>query len=234
MLAVRRPLHRRHRAARKPPYRQPAARSRSGRQGDPGRSKFFLSLQDDLMRIFPVESMDSMLGKLGLEQGESHHPPVGHQGHRARPGPRRSPQLRHPQEHSQVRRRDERSAQGDLRTAPRTDGRRHRYRRPSTACATTWSTRSFPRPFPSAPIPSSGSIEQLEAAAKTYLNVDVPIKAWSEEEGIDVEQVRERLIKARRREGGRQGRPVLAQPSCGRWKSRSCCSRSTGSGASTW
>ena len=46
-------------------------RGRSGRQGDPGHSKFFLSLQDDLMRIFPVESMDSMLGKLGLEKGES-------------------------------------------------------------------------------------------------------------------------------------------------------------------
>src|SRR5690606_23413881 len=46
-------------------------RGRAGRQGDPGRSKFFLSLQDDLMRIFPVESMDSMLSKLGLEQGES-------------------------------------------------------------------------------------------------------------------------------------------------------------------
>ena len=46
-------------------------RGRAGRQGDPGHSKFFLSLQDDLMRIFPVESMDSMLGKLGLEQGES-------------------------------------------------------------------------------------------------------------------------------------------------------------------
>src|SRR5690606_7916442 len=42
-------------------------RGRAGGQGDPGRSKFFLSLQDDLMRIFPVESMDSMLGKLGLE-----------------------------------------------------------------------------------------------------------------------------------------------------------------------
>ncbi|HEU5094067.1 MAG TPA: preprotein translocase subunit SecA, partial [Reyranella sp.] len=46
-------------------------RGRSGRQGDPGHSKFYLSLQDDLMRIFPVESMDSMLGKLGLEEGES-------------------------------------------------------------------------------------------------------------------------------------------------------------------
>ncbi|MGN6489624.1 MAG: preprotein translocase subunit SecA, partial [Devosia sp.] len=46
-------------------------RGRAGRQGDPGHSKFFLSLQDELMRIFPVDSMDSMLGKLGLEKGES-------------------------------------------------------------------------------------------------------------------------------------------------------------------
>jgi len=46
-------------------------RGRSGRQGDPGGSKFFLSLQDDLMRIFGSERMDGMLVKLGLEQGEA-------------------------------------------------------------------------------------------------------------------------------------------------------------------
>ena len=46
-------------------------RGRSGRQGDPGRSKFFLSLQDDLMRIFGSERMDSILVKLGLEEGEA-------------------------------------------------------------------------------------------------------------------------------------------------------------------
>ncbi|HVW93119.1 MAG TPA: preprotein translocase subunit SecA, partial [Devosia sp.] len=46
-------------------------RGRAGRQGDPGHSKFFLSLQDELMRIFPVDSMDSMLSRLGLEEGES-------------------------------------------------------------------------------------------------------------------------------------------------------------------
>ncbi|MDP3526163.1 MAG: preprotein translocase subunit SecA, partial [Hoeflea sp.] len=45
-------------------------RGRSGRQGDPGRSKFFLSLQDDLMRIFGSERMDSMLKTLGLKDGE--------------------------------------------------------------------------------------------------------------------------------------------------------------------
>ncbi len=46
-------------------------RGRSGRQGDPGHSKFYLSLQDDLMRIFPMQGMDSMLGKLGLQEGEA-------------------------------------------------------------------------------------------------------------------------------------------------------------------
>jgi len=46
-------------------------RGRTGRQGDPGGSKFFLSLQDDLMRIFGSEKLESMLVKLGLEEGEA-------------------------------------------------------------------------------------------------------------------------------------------------------------------
>ena len=46
-------------------------RGRSGRQGDPGASKFFLSLEDDLMRIFGSERMDAMLRKLGLKEGEA-------------------------------------------------------------------------------------------------------------------------------------------------------------------
>jgi preprotein translocase subunit SecA len=46
-------------------------RGRSGRQGDPGHSKFYLSLEDDLMRIFGSERMDGMLVRLGLEEGEA-------------------------------------------------------------------------------------------------------------------------------------------------------------------
>ncbi|MGH6716952.1 MAG: preprotein translocase subunit SecA, partial [Bradyrhizobium sp.] len=46
-------------------------RGRSGRQGDPGRSKFFLSLDDDLMRIFGSDKLDSMLQRLGLKDGEA-------------------------------------------------------------------------------------------------------------------------------------------------------------------
>ena len=46
-------------------------RGRSGRQGDPGASKFFLSLEDDLMRIFGSERIDGMLQRLGLKEGEA-------------------------------------------------------------------------------------------------------------------------------------------------------------------
>ena len=46
-------------------------RGRAGRQGDPGRSKFFLSLQDDLMRIFATDKIDGMLGRLGMTDDEA-------------------------------------------------------------------------------------------------------------------------------------------------------------------
>ncbi|MBM3511169.1 MAG: preprotein translocase subunit SecA [Alphaproteobacteria bacterium] len=46
-------------------------RGRSGRQGDPGGSKFFVSLEDDLMRIFGSERMDGVLRRLGLQEGEA-------------------------------------------------------------------------------------------------------------------------------------------------------------------
>jgi len=46
-------------------------RGRSGRQGDPGHSKFFLSLEDDLMRIFGSDKLDGMLQRLGLKEDEA-------------------------------------------------------------------------------------------------------------------------------------------------------------------
>jgi preprotein translocase subunit SecA len=77
-------------------------RGRSGRQGDPGRSKFFLSLQDDLMRIFGSERMDSMLTKLGLKEDEAIVHPWINKALEKRPEEGRSPQLRHPQEPSEI------------------------------------------------------------------------------------------------------------------------------------
>lgn len=46
-------------------------RGRSGRQGDPGESKFYISLQDDLMRIFGSDRLDQMLRRLGVQEGEA-------------------------------------------------------------------------------------------------------------------------------------------------------------------
>lgn len=46
-------------------------RGRSGRQGDPGRSKFYLSLEDDLMRIFASDKLSSIMGRLGMQEGEA-------------------------------------------------------------------------------------------------------------------------------------------------------------------
>ena len=46
-------------------------RGRSGRQGDPGESKFYLSLEDDLMRIFGSDRLDTILQRLGLDEGEA-------------------------------------------------------------------------------------------------------------------------------------------------------------------
>ncbi len=46
-------------------------RGRSGRQGDPGRSKFFLSLEDDLLRIFASDRLSAIMGRLGMEEGEA-------------------------------------------------------------------------------------------------------------------------------------------------------------------
>ncbi len=113
-------------------------RGRSGRQGDPGRSKFYLSLEDDLMRIFGSDRMDGMLQKLGLQEGEAiTHPWINKALEKAQ----QKVEARNfdfAQARAQVRRRDERPAQGHLRAAPRHHGPRRRQRAPSPTCATRW------------------------------------------------------------------------------------------------
>jgi len=168
-------------------------RGRAGRQGDPGRSKFFLSLQDDLMRIFPVESMDSMLGKLGLEQGESiTHPWVTKAIERAqgRVEARNFDIRKNILKYDDVMN-DQRKVifeqrlelMDDDNVQETIDGMRRDV--VESIVSKSIAERAYPEQW---------EHEQLEAAAKTYLNVEAPIKAWSEEEGIDAEQVRERIM----------------------------------------
>lgn len=169
-------------------------RGRSGRQGDPGHSKFFLSLQDDLMRIFPVESMDSMLSKLGLEQGESiTHPWVTKAIERAqgRVEARNFDIRKNILKYDDVMN-DQRKVifeqrlelMDDENVTDAINGMRHDVVDAIIA-----------RAIPDRAYPEQWNAELLSSTAKTYLNVEAPVSEWVEEEGIDVEQVRERLIR---------------------------------------
>ena len=94
-------------------------RGRAGRQGDPGSSRFYLSLQDDLLRIFGGERMQNLMLRLGMEEDVPIEVEADHQAHRGRAEGRRSAELRLPQTRARIRRRDEQAAPGRLRHAPR-------------------------------------------------------------------------------------------------------------------
>ena len=170
-------------------------RGRSGRQGDPGRSKFFLSLQDDLMRIFGSERMDSMLQKLGLKEGEAIvHPWINKALERA--------QKKVEARNFDIRKNllkyddvlnDQRKVIFEQRIELM-DGEnlseivgdmRHevvenlvRLHIPENAYAEQWDVAGLKK----------GVLEQL--------NLDLPIDAWAAEEGIDEKDILERLHKA--------------------------------------
>ena len=170
-------------------------RGRSGRQGDPGHSAFFLSLQDDLMRIFPVDSMDSMLGKLGLEQGESiTHPWVSKAIERAqgkvearnfdiRKNILKYDDVMNDQRKVIFEQRLEMMDAADISDIV-ADMRHDVVENIVT------------KAIPPRSYPEQWKAEQLQAAAKTYLNIDVPINEWIAEDGIDAETVTARLIAA--------------------------------------
>ncbi|SFV37002.1 preprotein translocase subunit SecA [Devosia crocina] len=170
-------------------------RGRSGRQGDPGHSKFFLSLQDDLMRIFPVESMDSMLGKLGLEQGESiTHPWVTKAIERAQG----KVEARNFDIRKNILKYDD--VMNDQRKV--IFEQRLEFMDAEDVSETITEMRHdvvdniVSKAIPPRAYPEQWNSEQLETAAKTYLNVTVPVSAWAQEEGIDAETVETRIREA--------------------------------------
>jgi preprotein translocase subunit SecA len=170
-------------------------RGRSGRQGDPGHSKFFLSLQDDLMRIFPVDSMDSMLGKLGLEKGESiTHPWVTKaiEKSQARVEARNFDIRKNILKYDDVMN-DQRKVIFEQRlelmdkedVADTIQDMRHDV--VDAIIARAMPERSYPEQW---------KMDMLDEELKTLLNIELETSHWVEEEGIDIEIVRERLIKA--------------------------------------
>jgi preprotein translocase subunit SecA len=167
-------------------------RGRSGRQGDPGRSSFFLSLDDDLMRIFGSERLDKVLSTLGMKDGEAIvHPWVNKSLERAqgkvegRNFDIRKQLLKFDDVMNDQRkvifsqRREIMEAQDLSEIA---QDMRHQvindlvdtYIPPKTY-ADQWNT------------------EGLESAAKELVGVDAPVVEWGDEEGVDAEVIRERL-----------------------------------------
>ncbi|MFL5208671.1 MAG: preprotein translocase subunit SecA, partial [Microvirga sp.] len=170
-------------------------RGRSGRQGDPGRSKFYLSLQDDLMRIFGSDRMDGMLQKLGLEENEAIvHPWINKAIERAqakvearnfdiRKNILKYDNVMNDQRKVVFEQRKDFMAQDSVRET--IDEMRH-------GVIDDIVTRHIP---PDA-YPEQWDIAGLKDAVANFLNLELAVAEWAKEEGIADEEVRERLRKA--------------------------------------
>ncbi|MBW8640805.1 preprotein translocase subunit SecA [Hoeflea sp. WL0058] len=167
-------------------------RGRSGRQGDPGRSKFFLSLQDDLMRIFGSDRMDGMLQKLGLKEGEAIvHPWINKALERA-------------QKKVEARNFDIRKNLlkfDDVMNDQRKVIFEQRLELMDSEDVTedvAEMRHEVIDTLVSRHIPEKAYAEQWDTAALKeevgqYLNLDLPIEEWAAEEGIAEDDLRERL-----------------------------------------
>ncbi|MEX6506414.1 preprotein translocase subunit SecA [Jiella sp. M17.18] len=170
-------------------------RGRSGRQGDPGRSKFYLSLQDDLMRIFGSERMDSMLTKLGLKEDEAIvHPWINKALEKAQKKVEarnfdiRKNLLKYDDVMNDQRRVifDQRL---ELMDATELDEIMADMRQETIEAMVA-------RHIPEKAYPEQWSTEELKEEVAEVLNLDLPIPDWAAEEGIAEDDVRERLLQA--------------------------------------
>ena len=168
-------------------------RGRSGRQGDPGRTSFYLSLEDDLMRIFGSDRLDSMLGRLGMKEGEAIvHPWVNKALEKAqgkvearnfdiRKNLLKFDDVMNDQRKAIFAQRREIMEVEDLSEITR--DMRHQVIEdlitehvPARAYADQW------------------DIEGLNEEVRRIFGVDLPLQAWADEEGVDDETISERLI----------------------------------------
>ncbi|MEP2981298.1 MAG: preprotein translocase subunit SecA [Lentilitoribacter sp.] len=169
-------------------------RGRAGRQGDPGRSKFFLSLQDDLMRIFGSERMDGMLKKLGLEEGEAIvHPWINKALERAQ----KKVEARNFDIRKNLLKFDD--VQNDQRTV--IFEQRLELMDAENISDTVAEMRQdvvddlVAQHIPENAYPAQWSVAELKQDVLTYLNIDAPVDEWAEEEGIAEDNIRERLTE---------------------------------------
>jgi len=169
-------------------------RGRSGRQGDPGRSKFFLSLQDDLMRIFGSERMDGMLQKLGLQEGEAIiHPWINKALEKAQ----KKVEARNFDIRKNLLKFDD--VMNDQRKVV-FEQRKELMDGTDLSETVAEMRREVIEDMVTKHIPEKAYADQwdvdgLKQATAALLNIDVPVDQWAAEEGIAEDDIRERLLE---------------------------------------
>ena len=160
------------------------------------------------MRIFGSDRLELDARQARDEGGRGDRPPLGQQGAGEGAGQGRGAQLRHPQEPAEVRRRDERPAQGDLRPAPGDHGGAGPLRRRPRHAPPGGRRPASPSTCRPAPMPTSGTSTGWPRRCSRSSASTCRSPAWADEEGVDDEDIRERLTDGRRRADGGQGRPL--------------------------
>ena len=170
-------------------------RGRSGRQGDPGRSAFFLSLEDDLMRIFGSERLDKILTTLGMVEGESIvHPWVNKSLEKAQA----KVEGRNFDIRKQLLKFDD--VMNDQRKA--IFGQRLEIMQAEHVSDITSDMRHqlvedlVDLNLPPKSYPDQWDIPGLTSTCQEMLNINLPIAAWAAEEGVDQGVIQERVVEA--------------------------------------
>ncbi|MGD9649535.1 MAG: SEC-C metal-binding domain-containing protein, partial [Dongiaceae bacterium] len=169
-------------------------RGRSGRQGDPGASKFFLSLEDDLMRIFGSERIQGLLGKMGLRDGEAiTHPWITRALEKAQQKveARNFDIRKHLLREDDVMNDQRRVIYQQRREIMESDDVSGMLAEMRQEVIGDMLRRFMPR----GSIPEQWDIHALEEEGKRLFASDFPFANWAKEEGVDEEVVQERITK---------------------------------------
>jgi preprotein translocase subunit SecA len=170
-------------------------RGRSGRQGDPGRSHFFLSLEDDLMRIFGSDRMGGMLQRLGLKEGEAIvHPWINKALEKAQ----KKVEARNFDTRKNVLKYD------DVMNSQRKEvyAQRKEFMKAEDVAETVAEMRAeiletmVARRIPEKAFAEQWELKELAEDVQRVLNLTLPIEEWGREEGIDERGLRERIEQA--------------------------------------
>ena len=170
-------------------------RGRSGRQGDPGHSRFYLSLQDDLMRIFGSDRLDGMLQKLGLKDGEAI---VSSWINKALETAQKKVEARNFDIRKNLLKFD--NVMNDQRKAI-FDQRVGIMRGEEVSETVDDMRHQVVNDLVAKHIPENAYAEQWDAAGlrerlREAIAIDFPVEEWAKEEGIADEQIRERVMEA--------------------------------------